>query len=192
MALCDNYFQHGLEYRCYSLEHTAECSCGGDVSKCDFFPEKRKPDNEICPMSNTKPDFSDAYHVDRNWLVSAKDVAFYAAQHFSFDIYMAVTTAVRGVPRVDAVPVKCKIGELVYALWEAPVKQKYIIYCAEVKEIRIGMRNCRLTTTYRLEPIMYRGHIHEYRDEDFGKLVFPSENEAEAALAKMDGGDGDG
>lgn len=90
---------------------------------------------------------------------------------------------------VDAVEVKCKVGDWVYALWEAPVKQKYIVYCAEVKEIRIGMRNCRLTTTYRLEPIMYRGHIHEYRDEDFGKLVFPSEDEAQSALAKMDGGD---
>jgi hypothetical protein len=92
---------------------------------------------------------------------------------------------------VDAVEVKCKVGDWVYALWEAPVKQKYIIYCAEVKEIRIGMRNCRLTTTYRLEPIMYRGHIHEYRDEDFGKLVFSSEEEAKNELAKMDG-DGNG
>ena len=99
----------------------------------------------------------------------------------------SVLKVVDEAPTVDAVEVKCKVGGLVYALWEAPVKQKYIIYCAEVKEIRIGMRNCRLTTTYRLEPIMYRGHIHEYRDEDFGKLVFPSENEAEAALAKMDG-----
>lgn len=88
---------------------------------------------------------------------------------------------------VDAVEVRSKVGDWVYALWEAPVKQKYIIYCAEVKEIRIGMRNCRLTTTYRLEPIMYRGHIHEYRDEDFGKLVFLSEEEAKEELANMDG-----
>lgn len=88
---------------------------------------------------------------------------------------------------VNAVELKCKVGDWVYALWEAPVKQKYIIYCAEVKEIRIGMRNCRLTTTYRLEPIMYRGHIREYRDEDFGKLVFSSEEEAQEALSKMDG-----
>ena len=106
-----------------------------------------------------------------------------------YDDLMAV---IADVPSMDAVEVKCKVGDLVYALWEAPVKQKYIIYCAEVKEIRIGMRNCRLTTTYRLEPIMYRGHIHEYRDEDFGKLVFPSENEAQLALAKMDGGNEDG
>ena len=109
----------------------------------------------------------------------------------SFVDHADVIDILSDMPTVDAVEVKCKVGDWVYALWEAPVKQKYIIYCAEVKEIRIGMRNCRLTTTYRLEPIMYRGHIHEYRDEDFGKLVFPSEKEAEAALAKMDG-DGNG
>lgn len=46
MARCDSHFQHGLEYRCYALEHPAVCSCGGDQSKCDFFPflpEKRTP-----------------------------------------------------------------------------------------------------------------------------------------------------
>ena len=47
--------------------------------------------------------------ADNNWLVSAKDVDFYAAQHFSFDIYKAVNCAVRYVPRVDAVEVvRCK------------------------------------------------------------------------------------
>ena len=85
-------------------------------------------------------------------------------------------------PTVVAVEVKCKVGDLVYALWEAPVKLKYIIYCAEVKEIRISMRNCRLTTTYILEPIAYRGHRREYRDEDFGTLVFKNQEDAERKL----------
>lgn len=85
-------------------------------------------------------------------------------------------------PTVDAVEVKCKVGDLVYALWEAPVKTKYIIYCAEVKEIRTSMRNCRLTTTYILEPIAYRGHRKEYRDVDFGTLVFKDEEDAERKL----------
>lgn len=99
---------------------------------------------------------------------------------------------INNAPAVDAVEVKCKVGDWVYALWVAPAQQEYIIYGAEVKEIRIGKRNCRLTTIYRLEPIAYRGHIHEYRDEDFGRLVFPSQEEAEAALAKMYGGNEDG
>ena len=124
-------------------------------------------------------------------------IALYMAENAylndtALDVLKMVAKWLDEAPTVEAVEVKCKVGDWVYALWEAPVKQKYIVYCAEVKEIRIGMRNCRLTTTYRLEPIMYRGHIHEYRDEDFGKLVFPSEGEAQSALAKMDGGDEDG
>ena len=86
------------------------------------------------------------------------------------------------MPTVDAVEVKSKVGDYVYALWEAPVKLKYIIYCAEVKEIRISMRNCRLTTTYILEPIDYRGRRREYRDEEFGTLVFTDEADAERKL----------
>ena len=66
---------------------------------------------------------------------------------------------------------KCKIGDFVYALWSVPTKSKYVVYCAEVKEIRIARRNCRITTTYMLEPIEYRGRIKEYRSEDFGNLV---------------------
>ena len=85
-------------------------------------------------------------------------------------------------PTVDAVEIKAKVGDLVYALWEAPVKLKYIIYCAEVKEIRIAMRNCRLTTTYILEPIDYRGRRREYRDEEFGALVFKEQEDAERKL----------
>lgn len=85
-------------------------------------------------------------------------------------------------PTVDAVEVKCKVGDFVYALWEAPVKLKYIIYYAEVKEIRIAIRNCSLITTYRLEPTEYRGHIREYRDADFGTLVFKDKEDAERKL----------
>lgn len=83
---------------------------------------------------------------------------------------------------VDAVEVKANVGDFVYALWEAPVKLKYIIYCAEVKEIRISTRNCRLTTTYILEPIDYRGRRREYRGEDFGTLVFKEQQDAERKL----------
>lgn len=43
MAKCDNYYLHGSVYRCYSCEHPSPCSCGGDTSNCDLFPEKRKP-----------------------------------------------------------------------------------------------------------------------------------------------------
>ena len=76
----------------------------------------------------------------------------------------------------------CKVGDWVYALWDVPTAAKYVIYCAEVKEIRIANRNCRLTTTYLLEPIEYRGRRKEYRDDDIGKTVFLTSEEAERAL----------
>ena len=99
-----------------------------------------------------------------------------------------VCDAIMDCPAVDAVVLPCKVGDLVYAMWSVPTNCKYIIYCAEVKEIRIAMRNCRVTTTYILEPIEYRGRRQEYRDDDFGNLVFLTREEAEAALAKIDGG----
>ena len=42
MAKCDCYFQHGLKFLCYGTKEMEECSCGGDKSKCDFYPENRK------------------------------------------------------------------------------------------------------------------------------------------------------
>lgn len=87
-----------------------------------------------------------------------------------------------GQPTVDAVVFPCKVGDWVYALWSVPTNYKYVIYCAEVKEIRIAKRNCRLTTTYFLEPIEYRGRRKEYKDDDFGNLVFLTREEAEQAL----------
>ena len=42
MAKCDCYFQHGLKFLCYGTKEMEECSCGGDKSKCDFYPEKRQ------------------------------------------------------------------------------------------------------------------------------------------------------
>ena len=121
----------------------------------------------------------DWYHInEKGKLVDGANSANNTPIYKAFDIYNAIKNA----PTVDAVEVKCKVGDLVYALWEAPVKLKYIIYCAEVKEIRVSMRNCRLTTTYILEPIDYRGHRKEYRDEDFGTLVFKKQEDAEDKL----------
>lgn len=109
-------------------------------------------------------------------------LADYYHGSFSGDAFARAMQLIAELPSVDAVEVKCKVGDYVYALWKAPVKLEYIIYCAEVKEIRISMRNCRLTTTYILEPIDYRGHRREYRDEDFGTLVFKDEADAERKL----------
>lgn len=81
----------------------------------------------------------------------------------------------------------CKVGNMLFALWSVPTESKYVIYAAEVVEIRTSKRNCRETTTFLLEPLSYRGRCKEYRIEDFGKLVFTNKEEAEA---KLKGGEG--
>ena len=40
--VCDSYTTHSGESRCLGTKEVETCSCGGDESKCDFYPEKRK------------------------------------------------------------------------------------------------------------------------------------------------------
>ena len=40
--LCDSYTTYYGESRCLGTKEVETCSCGGDESKCDFYPEKRK------------------------------------------------------------------------------------------------------------------------------------------------------
>ena len=53
MAKCDSYHQHGMSFRCYGTKAMEECTCGGDQSKCDFYPEKRQQKQPVlkpCPF----------------------------------------------------------------------------------------------------------------------------------------------
>jgi hypothetical protein len=40
-----------MKFLCYGTREMEECTCGGDVSRCDFYPEKRdvKMKLEPCP-----------------------------------------------------------------------------------------------------------------------------------------------
>ena len=66
MDRCENYFQLGMAYRCYAHEHSAECSCGGDRSKCDFFPGKRNP-KPPKPMDELKKQLVEACERKLNY-----------------------------------------------------------------------------------------------------------------------------
>ena len=77
---------------------------------------------------------------------------------------------------------KCRLGDVVYALWSIPTESKYVVYLAEVKEINLSSTNARKMIMYKLEPISFRGRYNKYYDDDFGKLVFMSLEEAEQAL----------
>ena len=39
---CDSYTTYYGESRCLGTKEVETCSCGGDKSKCDFYPKKRK------------------------------------------------------------------------------------------------------------------------------------------------------
>ncbi len=76
----------------------------------------------------------------------------------------------------------CEIGDTVFALWDVPTEAKYVVYYADVVEIRISKKNGKKTITYLLEPLGFRGRRKEYRIDDFGKTVFLTREEAEKAL----------
>ena len=40
--VCDSYTTYYGESRCLGTKECDRCNCGGDESKCDFYPEKRK------------------------------------------------------------------------------------------------------------------------------------------------------
>ena len=40
--VCDSYTTYYGESRCMGTKEVETCSCEGDESKCDFYPEKRK------------------------------------------------------------------------------------------------------------------------------------------------------
>lgn len=40
--VCDSYTTYYGESRCLGTKEVETCSCEGDKSKCDFYPEKRK------------------------------------------------------------------------------------------------------------------------------------------------------
>lgn len=83
---------------------------------------------------------------------------------------------------------KCRLEDIVYALWSVPTESKYVVYPAEVKEINLSSTNAQKMLMYKLEPIAFRGRYNKYYDDDFGKVVFMSEEEAEQVLEAMKGG----
>lgn len=79
----------------------------------------------------------------------------------------------------------CKVGDTVWALWDVPISPRYIIYQAEVKEFRIGAKRFGRNLSLLLEPVDFRGRRKEYLENDFGKTVFLTREEAEKALEQM-------
>ena len=109
MAKCDCYFQHGLKFLCYGTKEMEECSCGGDKSKCDFYPEKRqqkpKAKRQIVDVQEAKT------FIDANWPNDPllKQIVF---------------NLLDKLPRVDIVPAE-------HAKWEEWYPPKHMILTGE-------------------------------------------------------------
>ena len=78
----------------------------------------------------------------------------------------------------------CAVGDMVYVLW-CRTSEKRAIYKAEVREMRLGKYMGRKKMKYLLEPTSERGKIIIFYDDDFGKTVFPTREEAETALKEL-------
>ena len=74
--VCDSYTTYSGESRCLGTKEVETCSCGGDESKCDFYPEKRK--GAIKPM-NTAEMYIKANENGKTYYSESVD-AFYSKE----------------------------------------------------------------------------------------------------------------
>lgn len=89
------------------------------------------------------------------------------------------------VPTVKAVVVPCRVGDTLYVI--SQMRDKRILPFIneyECTSIKLGKRKC--CVYHEMD-----GFIKIFKEDDFGKTVFLTKEEAEAALAKMDGGNED-
>lgn len=59
---------------CTGAKETSLCSCGGDKSKCDFYPEKRK--EAIKPVMNTAEMWLKAQEDGKTYVVEQKTLCY--------------------------------------------------------------------------------------------------------------------
>ena len=71
--VCDSYTTYYGESRCLGTKEVETCSCGGDESKCDFYPEKRKAAEK---MLNTAEMWLKAQEDGKTYIVKQKTLAY--------------------------------------------------------------------------------------------------------------------
>lgn len=86
--------------------------------------------------------------------------------------------------RGESIKFPCVTGTTVYVLWNE-TGEKYMVYRAVLKEIRLGKYMARSNIKYLIETTSFRGRMMIFCDDDFGRRVFFSREEAEHALKEM-------
>lgn len=73
---------------CYGTKECEECSCGGDVSKCDFYPAKRKESKKMNFAEVwVEAQATDKWYINKdNEIVYQKDVGLVEADDFSVPV----------------------------------------------------------------------------------------------------------
>lgn len=98
-------------------------------------------------------------------------------------------TEIEDAPTVDAVVLPCKVGSEVFNIWQSfddNGVENFEIYIGEVVSFSIQKDSIWVYCQYRNGLNLW----HTVGDA-FGKTVFLTREEAEAAIAKMDGGNED-
>ena len=82
----------------------------------------------------------------------------------------------------------CKVGQTIYYLFQYSNKRILpFVRMAKVKRIYCGNPKMKFLVDGELKNTQEKGIIKTWCFDDFGKTVFLTKEEAEAALAKMDG-----
>ena len=71
--VCDSYTTYSGESRCLGTKEIDRCNCGGDESKCDFYPEKRKKAEK---KMNTAEMWLKAQEDGKTYIVKQKTLAY--------------------------------------------------------------------------------------------------------------------
>ena len=71
--VCDSYTTYSGESRCLGTKEIDRCDCGGDESKCDFYPEKRKAAEKTL---NTAEMWLKAQEDGKTYIVKQKTLAY--------------------------------------------------------------------------------------------------------------------
>lgn len=122
---------------------------------------------------------ANAMHKFVEDMVAKKEGAF--ANGVPYEWAYALT-AVDMQPTVKAVVVPCRVGDTLYVI--SQMRDKRILPFIneyECTSIKLGKRKC--CVYHEMD-----GFIKIFKEDDFGKTVFLTKEEAEVALAKMDGG----
>lgn len=114
-----------------------------------------------------------------------------ALQKFFADVCVATA------PTVDALPLRCRIGDTVWVVGTKCMSGLYDDECQDKNEWDDFCTNCPLDKEYIVFPRTVSNNIFAWIHEldtpgnfRWGETVFKTKEEAEAALAKMKDGEG--